>query len=296
MEGRAGFHINDTMEDLAGFDSLPKEMVLRILSLLSLDQLRVCAQVCHSWLSYCSCPSLWKSFTISIDTTNLHLLPTILDTPIFSQSSSLRFMKAILENRHLELVTTSPTIQHLDLQSCSVEGVWPEVLAPTVSSLSSLSLSLQATSPLSSPQKLQLFFQLSSPSCSLQHLSLCFVTLEEVPPRLLASSLGRIKKLRLRGNRLSPNQSIRLVESVAWGNMQELIITNNSLVALPHTITSTLPPHLTRLELTQCSMVPYHFSGLLASSCLPSSSLQHLSLHMAGPSHHSLPLLLWAHT
>ena len=63
--------------------------------------------------------------------------------------------------------------------------------------------------------------------------------------------------------------------------MQELIITNNSLVALPHSLTSTLPPNLTRLELTQCSMVPYHFSGLLASSCLPSSSLQHLSLHMA---------------
>ena len=94
------------MEDSAGFHSLPKEMALRILGLLSLAQLRVCAQVCHSWLSYCSCPSLWKSFTLSIDTTNIHLLPTIMETPRFSQTSRLRFMKAILENSHLELVTT----------------------------------------------------------------------------------------------------------------------------------------------------------------------------------------------
>ena len=57
IEGKSGFHSDGAiksnsdfysdvwMEGRAGFHSLPKEMVLRVLSLLSLDQLRACAEV-----------------------------------------------------------------------------------------------------------------------------------------------------------------------------------------------------------------------------------------------------------
>ena len=58
-------------------------------------------------------------------------------------------------------------------------------------------------------QKLQLFFRLSEPGCCLEEVSLSFTTLEEVPPRLLATALGRVNRIRLRGNRLSKSQVSR---------------------------------------------------------------------------------------
>ena len=45
IKGNSGFYSDIGMEGRAGFHSLPKEMVLRVLSLLSLDQLRACAEV-----------------------------------------------------------------------------------------------------------------------------------------------------------------------------------------------------------------------------------------------------------
>ena len=134
-------------------------------------------------------------------------------------------MQVELENSHLELVAASPSVTWLEVSSCSLEKVWPEVLTACIASLTSLSLSPRPTSPLSSPQvwfglsifpinmtnlmlgqKLQLFFRLSEPGCCLEELSLSFTSLEEVPPRLLATALGRVNRIRLRGNRLSKSQ------------------------------------------------------------------------------------------
>ena len=146
----------------------------------------------------------------------------------FTKVSKVQFVQVELENSHLELVAASPSLTWLEVSSCSLEKVWPEVLTACVASLTSLSLSPRPTSPLSSPQvwtvffsfpmnmtnlmlwqKLQLFFRLSEPGCCLEEVSLSFTTLEEVPPRLLATALGRVNRIRLRGNRLSKSQVTR---------------------------------------------------------------------------------------
>ena len=106
-------------------------------------------------------------------------------------------------------------------------------------------------------QKLQLFFRLSEPGCCLEELSLSFTTLEEVPPRLLATALGRVNRIRLRGNRLSKSQvrrlfwakvspyfqAIALLDSVQLEEMRELALTKNNLSLVPAVHFQELPLH-----------------------------------------------------
>lgn len=219
---------------------------------------------------------------LHIDERRLEKLAAIFQTQRFAKVSKVQFTQVELENSHLELVAASSSLTWLEVSSCSLEKVWPEVLTACVASLTSLSLSPRPTSPLSSPQKLQLFFRLSEPNCCLEELSLSFTTLEEVPPRLLATALGRIKKIRLRGNRLSKSQAIAFLDSVQFEEMRELAVTKNNLSLVPAVQFQQLPLHsLTRLEFTHCSLGALHLLPLFASLATPSSSVRHLLLRAA---------------
>ena len=70
----------------------------------------------------------------------------------FAKVQKAEFTQVELENSHLEIVTASPSLTWLEVSSCSLEKVWPEVLTACVASLTSLSISPRATNPLSSPQ------------------------------------------------------------------------------------------------------------------------------------------------
>merc|ERR1719391_182078 len=264
------------------FALLPREMAIKIFGLLSIEELKTCVQVSRAWWDIGSSPRLWRNLMLQIDEMRLENIATIFQTQRFLKVSKVQFAQVELENSHLELVAASPSITWLEVSSCSLEKVWPEVLAACIASLTSLSLSPRPTSPLSSPQKLQLFFRLSEPSCCLEELSLSFTTLEEVPPRLLATALGCIKRIRLRGNRLSKSQAIALLDSAQFEEMRELVVTKNNLSLVPAVQFQQLPHHrLTRLEFTHCSLGALNLLPLFASLATPSSSIRHLLLRAA---------------
>jgi len=270
------------MEGVKSFASLPREMAIKIFALLSIEELKTCVQVSRAWWNIGSCPMLWRNIMLHINERRLEEIKTIFQTQRFTKVSKVQFTQVELDNSHLELVAASSCLTWLEVTSCSLERVWPEVLTACVASLTSLSLSPRPTSPLSSPQKLQLFFRLSEPNCSLEELSLSFTTLEEVPPRLLATALGRIKRIRLRGNRLSKSQAIALLDSVQFEEMRELAVTKNNLGLVPAVQFQQLPLHrLTRLEFTHCSLGALHLLPLFASLATPSSSVRHLLLRAA---------------
>jgi len=270
------------MEGGKDFASLPREMALKIFDLLSIEELKICVQVSRAWWDIGSSPTLWKNLRLHINERRLEEIATIFQTQRFSKVSKVQFVQVELENSHLELVAASPSLTWLEVSSCSLEKVWPEVLTACVASLTSLSLSPRPTSPLSSPQKLQLFFRLSEPGCCLEEVSLSFTTLEEVPPRLLATALVRVNRIRLRGNRLSKLQAIALLDSVQFEEMRELALTKNNLSLVPAVRLQELPLHsLTRLEFTHCSLGALHLLPLFASLATPSSSIRHLLLRAA---------------
>jgi len=239
------------------------------------------SQVCRAWWSLAGWASLWSHIILYVDEKRINELKDILETPRFSKVSELHITQVEVTNDHLEAITTSPGITCLHLASCSIDLVWPEVLSGTVTSLSSLTLSPRATSPLSSPQKLQMFFRLSEPICSLEELSLSNVTLEDVPPRILGSAVSPLRILKLRNNRLSRAQGVALLEALVDGEVKELSVVSNSLASVPPALLAALPTHLTSLELTRCGLAPTHLLPLFSSMASPTSTIRHLTLRAA---------------
>ena len=77
-------------------------------------------------------------------------------------------------------------------------------------------------------------------------------------------------------------QAIALLDSVQFKEMTELALTKNNLSLVPPPHFQQLPQHhLTRLELTHCSLTALHLLPLFASLALPTSSVRHLLLRGA---------------
>ena len=169
---------------------LPKEIVCKVLSLLSYKELMNLTEVSKTWSEVARDPWLWRKFQLQINGNNLDSIGRILSMYRFTSISYLCCIHCELVGRHLKEIFNHRSIKQAEFIRCDFMLVGPEILAMTVKKLVSVSLSLKVGTKLSTAQKIQML----SPSHTknLEQLELLGIDLSDVPTSMLVLAINNL--------------------------------------------------------------------------------------------------------
>merc|ERR1712142_201912 len=114
------------------FNLLPREIICKILSFLTYQELMILTKVSKTWNELAVDPWLWRNFQLQVNRGNLDSLSSILSIHRFASVSHLSCLHCQLEDRHLKDIFDNNNIKHVDFLGCDFMLVCPEVLAMTL--------------------------------------------------------------------------------------------------------------------------------------------------------------------
>jgi len=241
--------------ETAGFTSLPREIIVKILGMLSYKDLTVLARVSKGWWHLAGDPFLWKHFSLQVTGSNLVDLDNILGMQRFSGISSISCLHGELDCSHMDMIRDT-SINQLEFNGCDFTKVWPEVFAGLINKMESVSVSLKVGTNLSVAQKIQMF-SLMTQSTNLTELELLFIDLSEVSVSMFVMAITSLQRISLKGNNLTLEQKGKLFQAMrSCSYLKHLKMMKNDLNSVGYEDLAKAVNKLEIVEILHCRLYP----------------------------------------
>jgi len=241
--------------ETAGFTSLPREIIVKILGLLSYKDLIVLVRVSKGWWQLAGDPFLWKHFNLQVTSSNLVDLDKILGMQRFSSISSISCLHGELDCSHMDMIRDT-SINQLEFNGCDLTKVWPEVFAGLINKMESVSVSLKVGTNLSVAQKIQMF-SLMTQSTNLTELELLFIDLSEVSVSMFVMAITSLQRISLKGNNLTLEQKGKLFQAMRSSSyLKHLKMMKNDLNSVGYEDLAKAVNKLEIVEILHCRLYP----------------------------------------
>ena len=213
------YYVRDTnIWSIRHINTLPRELLLHIFRFLSHSQLKTALRVCSQWREVGEDPILWKYFKLVVTGIEINILPAILsitrlqclqnlEVNGYSEKEKPEFSGGTL-SAILESPVTKVTIKNCNLSHLSEENISSMVL--NLKSLSLWQIEMRK-------EQIQIMFGVLSKSRHLSEIDIGYgyMDLHEIAPLLLAKALNRRRKVNIGHTKLSEDQIICLLETIA---------------------------------------------------------------------------------
>ena len=170
-------------------ENLPEELLMKIFQMVSREDLRNIVLVCRNWRQIGETPSLWSSLCISVNTSNVSVIPDILTMHRMSASTKLVIHGTVLSKEVTEAIVEHPGLKEVVVQP----GNGIEIPLSVLSCI-------------------------SSPGCQVTRLDFSWNDLSGVDPGLLVKVVTKLETLKVRNTRLTQQQTAAIFTAVSEGN------------------------------------------------------------------------------
>ena len=237
------------------FSHLPREIITKILGLLSYKDLCVLVRVSKTWWELGGDPFIWRHFKLQVTGSSLEHIESILSMQRLASISYISCLHGVLESSHLDIISNT-TIKQVVFGGCDFTRVWPEVLALMVNKMESVSLSLKVGTKLSIAQKIQMF-SLMTQTTKLTELELLFIDLSEVSVSMFVMAITSMERVSLKGNNLTMEQKVQLFQTLSKETkIVQLKMMKNDLNSVPYDDLAKSLNNLEKVEILHCRLYP----------------------------------------
>jgi len=223
---------------------LPVELRLKILTLLSIYQLKVVVRVNRRWKEMGEDPILWRNLHLVISSKTQPVLRQILMMTRLQRLRNIHFNNPVPANQAgdvISVVIGHKSIKNLDLSFSKLSKVQPDKLGVLVRGLEELRMN---NCRLSFPQLKTILKVISNEaSCKMQKLYIGTNDLHQLPPDLIAQSIPKLSVFHCDNTYFLDIQAEVMFRAISHesSRMKELNILDVDLSSLsPTLITSTL--------------------------------------------------------